>query len=216
MKKLINRFISFCLLFVISLSTFNVSYGLGNPLDKYPEYYDEIRSEFEKNFRCTRNGQSPYYWEKKPNYWFFSDDYRKIRVYNMPHLENKEVKDNFFNSSIKLLRDAIECSNHAKAIAEYSGEVVLKIFKKNYEEKIKNTSEIKVIADFLGADEKIAVNSVVRSIGMTWFNRAAHVVSIAAVFSGALDALTIFNPFAGIAASLALDVLCYTTSLSRF
>lgn len=217
MKKVINRFVSFSLLFIMSLNTFSVSFfGLGNPFDEHPEYYGEMRSAFEKNFEYTRNDQSPYCWEKKPSYLLLSNDYRKIRVYNMTHLERKEVRDNFFNSSIKLLRDAIECSNRAKAIAECSGEIVLRIFKEKYEEKIKGTSEIKVIADFLGTDEKIAINSVVRSIGMTWFNRAAHVASMVVAFSGALDSLTLFNPFLGIAAGLALDVLCYTTSLNRF
>lgn len=199
--------------------------GKGDPLQEHKEYFDLIRKEFGDIEDKSKVSDYPVIWEHKPNYLFWTDDYRTVVVYNIPYLINHKTSDddnNFVQATAKALIDsqkaAISAEKIAKTLAVKTTKKFIEIFKDEYKKELTSDSQlISSLANFLGeTDEKIVVDACLGAIGMRWACIAGHVVSVAALQSGFLDALVVAHPIAGLTLSATLDLFCYFTGKSRF
>ena len=224
MKNRIYKIISLILSLGITFTNCEYTFaGKGDPLQEHKEYFDLIRKEFEDTANDSDNPIYPARWKHKPNYWFWTDDYRTVVVYNIPYLMcDPEGKDNFVRATAKALIDSRKAANRAEELAKKCAvkttEEFIKIFKSEYKkELISDSNLISSLAKFLGeSDEETVVNACLGAIGMYWACVAGHTASVFLVCSGLLNALTIAHPIAGLTLSAALDLFCYFTGKSRF
>lgn len=192
-------------------------------MQEHEDYTTQIRKKFEWTENDKDNPEYPASWEHKPNYWFWTDDYRTVVVCNIPYLmSDPGKKQNFMKSTAQALIDsqkaAISAEKIAKTIAVKTTKKFIEIFKDEYKKELTSDSRlIPSLANFLGeTDEKIVVDACLGAIGMRWACIAGHVVSVAALQSGCLGALVVAYPIAGLTLSAALDLFCYFTGKSRF
>ena len=68
----------------------------GNPLDEHPELYTLLRKHFAEIEEKFRNAEDPCSWVDQLNSWFWTEDYRVVRVYNLTHFLNLGQTDNLF------------------------------------------------------------------------------------------------------------------------
>lgn len=86
MKRIFTLFISLVFIFSSEIPAFAGSKG--DPLDEHENYLGMLRNHFERLYeeRKSPDPDVPFKWEKYPSYIMFCDDYRTVRVYNIPLL----------------------------------------------------------------------------------------------------------------------------------
>lgn len=200
MKKILSIILSAGILFNSSGCAFACK---SDPLIEHKEYVGLLRKEFEDTAKVMDNSEYSCVWKKEPNFWFWDSDYRTVRVYNMPHLLNSHTNDNFFREMVNLLVDARSiCSSSAK-IGKAVGKEALKILNSELKKTKKGSSETRALADFLGTDEDMAIDSFVAAFGMTCASRICHGISVAGVLLDIIKPLTSFGRVAFIGLDIA-------------
>lgn len=206
MRRITPLLLSLVLLFNSCVHVF--ASPKGNPLDEHREYYSLLRQGFANKENDSWDSNADYVWEKKPSFIFWSNDYRTVRVYNMPHLFNTNVNNNFFNSSVKMISDARKICGSSSKMGTAVGKAALKILKSELKKQTKGTKEAKAIADFLGTDEDVAIDSFVSAFGMSCVSQILHGTTVAGVL---LDMFKPLAPAAGAFVSF-LDVASFFTT----
>lgn len=214
-KRIISLMVSLLLMFNICENIFAAK---GNPLNEHLEYYDKIRNEFsaiEEKAQVPTN--TPIQWTHKPKYLLWTDDYRTVNVYNIPYLDRTSDGNHFLHATAKALLDSRKAAKYSETIAKASGNALIEIFRDSYTKELEGSSEIRTIAKFLDVpNEKMAIDACICATGMTCLCTLGHVVSIASIFTGALNSLAVVNPVAGFAAALALDAFCFYSGYNKF
>jgi hypothetical protein len=127
-----------------------------------------IRENFKALKNRYQNSNRPHFWTRgKANTSVFSDDYREINVYNIPHLlsvSNDEI--HFVRATAKLLIEQRKAAREAHAAAMHGGQIVLEIYAKTFKKiieqelsKEESFRSIQAIADTLGVSFEDAKNS---------------------------------------------------------
>ena len=87
MKNRIYKVISLILSFGITFANCEYVFaGRGDPLQEHKEYFDLVRKEFEDTANASKNPIYSARWKHEPSYWFWTDDYRTVVVYNILYL----------------------------------------------------------------------------------------------------------------------------------
>ncbi len=168
-SKIISLILSLNIPFIMCESVFA---GKGDPLQMHKDYTSLIRKEFEWTEQDKQNSDYPVMCKIEPKFIFgFSDDYRTVRAYNIPHLVNNktyEGSDNrntgFFRTYAKAMMDAKKEMDEANRLEKLTKEVAAKYITEKITKICKDNSYDKEIAKFLGTDDKTAVNSFIASL----------------------------------------------------
>ncbi len=206
-----NKIMSLILSFGVVFNTSGVVFAdKGNPLDEHPENYQIIRKKFEEIEMNSGNPLKGFKWEKKPNFWFWDDDYRTVRVYNIPHLINATNDDNFFRKIVILLIDARNICSSSEKIGKAVGKEALKLLNSELKKQKKGSAETLALADFLGTDENMAIDSFVAAFGMACISKICHGIAVGGSWLG------IFVPLApAVGAAVAIiDIASFFTTRS--
>lgn len=225
MKNRIYKIISLILSLGITFTNCEYAFaGKGDPLQEHEDYTTQIRRKFEWTEKDKENPAYPARWKHKPNYWFWTDDYRTVVVYNIPYLMGSKADEekNFVRATAKALIKSRKAASRAEELVKEctvkTTEEFIKIFKSEYKKELASDSNlISSMAKFLDeSNEETVVNACLGAIGMYWACVAGHTASVFLICSGFLDALTAVHPIAGLTLSAALDLFCYFTGKSRF
>ena len=204
MKRIISLSLCLILLFNIGVTAFATK---GDPLTEHPEYIKLIRKCFENQARLRQNNEAALEWKREPKFLFWTDNYRTVHAYNMPLLmAGKDRTDGFLHANAKALLDARKAAARSEVIAKMVGKPVAKIYIELLKKKLTGSSEIAMIADFLGTDEQTTIDSFICAAGMTFCSQVAHGLSVVACFTNILESL---KPAAGIAVAGLMDAACY-------
>ena len=193
MKKIFTFFITLIFIFGSEIPTF--ASPKGDPLDEHENYLVMLRDHFEKRERNKQDPEAPCLWEKYPNYVMFCDDYRTVRVYNIPLLLKEDRNDGFLRAFAELLVEAREEAVKSEKIAKATGKIAAKIFIENLNKNLKGNDYVKKIAEFLGTNESTAIESFICYLGMAATSKLLGI---------------------GIAASCAFDILNELFDLVQF
>ncbi len=181
-------------MFMLSNSILTFAGPKGDPLDEHEGYIGMLRDHFERREKDRQTSDSdvpPCCWEKYPSYIMFCDDYRTVRVYNIPLLLRNDRSDSFLKAFAQLLIEARKEAVKSEKIAKSTGQIAAKLFLKNLNENLKGNENIKTISEFLGTDEKIAIESFICSLGMA---AVSHALGVGIAVSCAFDILSkLFN-----------------------
>lgn len=184
-----KRIFIFLLSLIITFN-FNLIYaGMGDPLREHPEYVDLIREDFNKA-RKINSKSYEWMWEKKFEWKIISNDYRTVRVYNIPYLLKFREEDcGFLITYIKALLHARKARIRTEKLSKESKEKAAKYFSKEISEYMKNSGTAKEFKDFLGAkDEDMAIESFITSLILS-----ANAQFLGAVTAASCVAINAFN-----------------------
>ncbi|MCL2312869.1 MAG: hypothetical protein FWC41_10375, partial [Firmicutes bacterium] len=165
MKNTISLCLGIIFLMNICAQVFANDPPKGNPLNENPEYYALVRTKFEEIEKTSQNSETACVFSIKPKFWFWSKDYRVVRVHNMPHVLSEE-EDGFLRSNLKLFLEARKIATYDSQIATATGKAAAKIFTKKLKARLSNSDDMKVIANFLGTDKETAMESFICAFGM--------------------------------------------------
>lgn len=135
--------------------------------DPLEPHLDEIRKGFEIVERKYRKSDYPCMWGKKPSFILFNDDYRTVRVYNIPHLLREyshQHENSFLRTYAKALMDTIKALKTTSKLAKDSEEAARKYFTEEVSKLLKEKGYAKEIASFLGTDDETAIGSYIASM----------------------------------------------------
>ena len=208
MRRIFSAFMSFVVILNICPNFYATPMIKGNPLNEHRGYTELLREHFEYIENSQQNSDTSCVWKKRPSFVFWSDDYRTVRVYNIPHLLNSDANDNFFISSIDMMSKARQICGSSSKMGRTVGKAALKILKSELKKQKKDTKEAKAIADFLGTDEDVAIDSFVSAFGMSCVSQILHGTTVAGVL---LDMFKPLAPAAGAVVSL-LDIASFFTT----
>jgi hypothetical protein len=157
----------------------------GNPLAEHLEYVGKVRKKFETTENEFGDPTTPCKWEHEPSFLFFSDDYRTVKVYNIPHIIVEREKDNgFLRHYAQALLEARRIKNSTKAVAECFVQQLNNVFR---------TSGCTArIAHFLGTDEETAIESFITSLFLSSNSRLLGGLTAASCV--ALNAFNFLQP----------------------
>ena len=124
MKKVCSIILVFSLLFFNSQGVFA---GNGYPLT--PEHICDIREKLMEWAKSKQTSTIEFKWEKKPDYYLLSDEYRTIKVYNIPHLfyydgQKKSDDKGFFETYLRALLSAYKAQESFKSYENEAKEAV--------------------------------------------------------------------------------------------
>ena len=208
MKRLFSIFMRIVVMLNVCANIYATPTIKGDPLNEHRGYTELLREKFEYVEKSKDNPNMSCVWEKKPSFIFWSDDYRTVRVYNIPHLFNTDISDNFFKSTVDMMSKARQICGSSSKMGRAVGKVALKILKSELFKEVKGTKEAKAIADFLGTDEDVAIDSFVSAFGMSCISQILHGTTVAGVL---LDMFKPLAPAAGAVVSL-LDIASFFTT----
>lgn len=167
MKKLLSLIL--CLIMIFNTCEKVFAAG-GDPLLEHKNYGEMIRKEFSEIKEQYKNDEYPIKYEIKPNFGLsglFSDDYRTVRVYNIPHLlryKGDSISDpgnnGFFRTYAKALIDARKNAKELKSLEKEAKEKAIE----SIVGICKDKEYDKALAKFLGTTDEIAIESFIASL----------------------------------------------------
>lgn len=211
MKKLLSLIL--CLIMIFNTCEKVFAAG-GDPLLEHINYGEMIRKEFSEIKKQYKNDEYPIKYEIKPNFGLsglFSDDYRTVRVYNIPHLlryKGDSISDpgnnGFFRTYAKALIDARKNAKELKSLEKVSKEKAIESIVRICKDKEYD----KALAKFLGTTDEIAIQSFISSLVLSSNSRTlGAIVGTSCIVMEAFDFLQpIILPTLAIAPPVAIAI----------
>lgn len=166
----------------------------GNPLLQNTNLVKELRKNFKENSEIE-------FCEIKPNFIFWSNEYRVIKVYKISSL----IKFLQAFANVFLIEKEILSNN----LKNNSKEEIKRIIK----EKLKSSVFIGTIAEFLNSNEDDTIDGILCSIPDSWFIKLHGIFSYGTILS-CIESL--YQPFIGVLCSFFLNCLRMITTKSYF
>ena len=221
MEKGCSIILVFFLLFFNSQGVFA---GNGYPLT--PEHICDIREKLMEWAKSKQTSTIEFKWEKKPDYYLLSDEYRTIKVYNIPHLfyydgQKKSDDKGFFETYLRALLSAYKAQESFKSYENEAKEAVADYLINKLDEEFKKYNCYDAIRKFIGNDkieDEVVLQSFITSIILSSNSKilgsivAASCVAINFInyFQCLLPASFAINPALGITITVVHNLLNIT------